>query len=297
MAEAIPQLDPAGDADDAMGADASVPGAVTDTDSGGPSGQPRAKVNPEEKFQAKYDKVVNQVGKLLSSNYLKTLGGDGIVRALEQFEAILSHPDTAKSVKESLTQTADGKWRYAPASVRAAAAVDAAAGMGDGTDYEDPTVKALKSYLDERLSPLVDRITALQERSEVAVSAGGQQKIADMTRKFLAEYPLSPEERAEFGEALSRDIANLDSTMLLRMDYDQFRKRVALPNAEPFIPAALARKAKQRGSQLASLATDANGTASLGADQTPAGRPKFKSMNQLNKELAAMALRAAQEPA
>ena len=300
MSEAIPQLDSAGDATDGMGADSAFvdAGVATDTSSGSPNGQPRAK-NPEEKFQARYDKVVSQVGKLLSSDYLKNLGGDGIVRALEQFEAILEHPETANNVRQSLTQSAEGKWQYRPASVAKAARVDAESGYGtDDASAEDPLIRTMEARLDAKLAPFLERMSALQSRSETALAAGGEQKVADMTRRFKANYPMSPEETAEFAEAMSARIGRLDPSVLLKMNDEQFEEYVGLPSVKKFLPSIFARKAKQRGSQLAGLATDAtSGTASLGAMESPAKPPKGETYNQLQKRLAAIAVRASQETA
>jgi hypothetical protein len=296
MAEAIPQPSSAADEGDS-GATASDGFDSTERAAAAPDGQPRARKTPEEiikGLQSENDRMKGKFGRLLSSNYAKTLGADGIIRALEQFEAILAHPETAENVKVGLKQSAAGQWEYAPVSRQKAAQVDADAGMGG--DYEDPTVKAIKAYIDERMNPLIEQVGSLRQRNETALQAGGQQKIADMTRRFLSEYPLEGDERSQFAEALSADIANLDPTMLLRMEYDQFKKRVGLPNIEPFLPASLARRAKQNGTRLAGFATDAGLAGSQGAEQAPA-RGKPMTWAQMQKANALAAERAAREPA
>jgi hypothetical protein len=297
MAEAIPQLDSAADEMGDIGAEASVDAVSTDTSSGGPDGQPRAKTNPEEKFQAKYDKVVSQTGRLLSSPYLKTLGADGIIRALEQFEAVISHPEIKKSLETgALVQGVDGKWQYrAPAAAPTAKPAD-----GSG-DYEDPVIAQIESRMEakygQQIETLAKQVHSLRERNDSALSETSAQKVSDLTRRFLVNYPLSNEERAEFSEGIGERLTRLDPTVVLKMNDEQFEEYVGLPTAKKFLPAIFARKARQRGSQLADLATDANGTASLGADQAPTQPAKPVSRAKLNEMIAAAAMRAAREPA
>lgn len=296
MSEMNPQADPAADALNGSG-----PLGAPDSDgadelgSGGePQGAPPRAKNPrEETFQRKWVEHSKQAGRLLGSDYLKTLGGDGIVKALEQFEAILSHPETGASVKEHLSQSADGRWQYKPISQQKAASVDSEAGF----DTTDPLVTQFKQLLDERLSPLQDRLTALQSRSELALSAGSEQKVADMTRRFLANYPPSEEERGEVAEAMRRRIDSLDPSNVLRLSDEQFEDMIGLPAVKRFLPKILARKQTKRGSQLADLATDANGTASLGAEQAHAKFPAARNISQINRILGVAAEKAARESA
>lgn len=299
MAEALPQLDPAADAED-TGAPASGSLDATERTAAAPDGQPRARKTPEETIrglQSENDRVKSKFGKLLSSGYAKELGADGIIRALEQFEAVVRNPDVAKQLQGgALVQGLDGNWVYKPVANQKSAQVDSDAGLGEGGEYEDPAIKRLRSEYDAKFENLTQQITTTRQRSDTSLAAGGQQRVGDFVKKFLTEYPLSQEERAEFGEAISADIQSLDPTMLLRLDYEQFKRRVALPNAEPFLPAALARRAKTNGSHLAGLATDAGTPGSQGAESKPA-QQKPMSWQQLQRATAAAALRAATEPA
>lgn len=297
MAEALPQLDPAADETD-TGAPASGSLDSTERTAAAPDGQPRARKTPEDiikGLQSENDRVKSRFGKLLSSGYAKELGADGIIRALEQFEAVVRNPDVAKQLQGgALVQGLDGAWVYKPVANQKAAQVDADAGMGG--EYEDPGIKSLRESLESKIENLTMQMNTQRQRGEASLAAGGQQRVGDFVKKFLTEYPLSTEERAEFGEAISSDIQSLDPTMLLKLDYEQFKRRVALPNAEPFLPAALARKAKTNGSHLAGLATDAGTPGSQGADTRPA-QQKPMSWQQLQRATAAAALRAATEPA
>lgn len=301
MENEIPQHSPAADTNDEIGTslDASVAQDVNASDSGEPrQRQPRAKT-PEEtirSLQSENDRVKSRFGALLSSDYAKSLGGEGIIRALDQLTAMLSHAETAKSVQEHLRLTPNGQWEYRPPAIDRASGVDSAAGV-TGFEEDDPLVRQIEAKLDARITPLLERLNAIQTRSETALSASGDQKLSDLVRRFKSNYPLSQEESAEFGQAVSDRILKLDPSVLLKMSDEQFEDYVGLPAVKKFLPNVLARKAKQRGSQLAGLATDANGTASLGAEQAPAGKPRAETWSQLQKRLAAIAEQVAREPA
>jgi hypothetical protein len=293
MSATMPNYDPSSDAPDATDATASLPTEATPTESARTGqGDPAARAKiAEEKFQARYDTVRREGGRLLSSPYWKSLGGDGIQRALEQFEAMLEDPSTAKSVKEGLVQNAEGRWVYKPTSQ-----AQATAAAVDGDAFDDPVLKQFESRLDERLGPLIEKINALAPQLNTLSTANATSQVEQMTRRFLAEYPMSPEERAEFSESIGPTIEGMNPQMVLKMNYDQFEDHVGLPKIKKFLPAILARKARTKVSQLADLATDGVGAGSQGADTAPAGKQPVMSMQQLKKSLAAAAEKASREP-
>jgi hypothetical protein len=297
MSAAIPQRDPAADPGD-FGADLASPSeqAAATTDLGGePSGEPpRAKNTREENglaaIQSRYDKLKNLVGNKLSGRWLQELGGDGIDTALHQFETLLKDPQVAQAAKR-LARNPDGTWGLSAAQ-RAAAAVDA--GLSDPSssdEFVDPWDKAIEA----RLKPLEERLNALIEGHEEIAQSNAGDAVARHTRQFLTEYPLSQEERAEFSEKIGPAIQRLNPRTLTKMTYEQFKKFIGLPEAEPYLGNVFARKATQKRSQLSELATDATGAPSLGAETRPNAPVRPKNIQELGRITAAAAMRAARE--
>lgn len=298
MAAPNPQRDPAADPS-AIGADdlsPSVPERAT-TDLGGePYGEPPRSKNIREenalkKIQSEYDRLKNLVGGLTKSRWLQELGPDGIEKALHQFEAMLTDP-AAQGVARRLAPNPDGRtWGLTPAQ-RAAAAVDAdMPGNGNADEYVEPWEKALN----ERLAPFEKRISEAIERLGTLSQSNAQEQVARHTRQFLNEYPLSEEERSEFSEAIGRRIASLDPQVVVKMGYEQFADFIGIPAIRKNLGTVFERKRTQKRSHLTSLATDASGVTSLGAETRPDAPVRPKSIAALNRELAEAAERAARE--
>lgn len=296
MSAATPQRDPAADLGDFGPASAASDSTSATTDLGGdPSGAPpRAKTtqddrtNREKAIQTKYDKLVNLVGSKLQGRWLQELGGDGINEALHQFETLLRDPQVA-AVAKRLARNADGSWGLSAAQA-SAARVDADAGLG-GDEFVEPWEKAI----DAKLAPILERLSGLVENQQTISQANASEAVARHTRQFLTEYPLSEEERADFSERIGPAIARLNPVMVTKMTYEQFKKYVGLPEAEPYLGNVFERKRTQKRSALADLATDANGTPSLGAETRSSAPFKPKNITQLSRTLAAAAERAARE--
>lgn len=295
MSEALqtPQGDSSADLDAAIGAAAAPSGeAQAQNQAGGSKDELQAKreANALKVIQSKYDKIVNLVGNKLQGRWLQELGGDGIDRALHQFETLLRDPSVASAARR-LAQNPDGSWTLTPAQ-RAAAAVDAGLDQDSGSsEFVEPWEKAI----DQRLNPVLERMNALIERVQGVSEVNSNEAISRHTRKFLSDYPLNEEQRAEFSEKIGPAIARLDPQVVMKMTYDNFKSYLGIPNIEPYLEDVIARKQQMKRSAVNGMATDAPGLPSLGAETKPNAPVRPKSINQLQRELAAAAERAARE--
>lgn len=261
---AISQPNESGDAPVESAADQNVSAAA---DVVAATATPEAKVE-DRTWQSRHDRLVQEVSTDLIG-YARTYGGGkNIVGFLKQFEQVLGHPDIGPLAQQYLKT---GKVELPKAQPT--------------NEWDEP--QAEPEWKPLVSSALAELQSVKQELNEFKTRQG-MSAITEHTKKFLSEYPMDDQERAQFNDYMGQQWGTLSANpngagILSKMDYSTFRT-LALPGIEDFRSKIEARRmAKSRG-QLAQKATDAPAQATAGNEKRPNGAPP-QNAEQLRRQV------------
>lgn len=230
---------------------------------------------PEERgFQRQFNKLSDSLSPIKAYLDNPQLGGArGLATILSNTEKVWANPEIAAVLQEYLVS---GKVAFPKAK-------DSSSYDDFQTPEETPAWKQELARRDAEIAGLRNMLHGVQKNV-------GMRGITDHTAKFLREYPMTPDEKARFEDAMDQRIDRLSSTpqglqVLQSMGWDDYRS-MGLVAIEDFRDAISERKRNQQRAANAGRATDAPGVSTGGDEARPTQLPRNRA------ELSQMAKRA-----
>ena len=230
----------------------------------------------ERGFQRKFNQLDDSLRPLKGYLENQQLGGPkGVATILANTERLWAQPELAKVMQGFL---ATGQVEFPKAQRSTGNDFDAYADEPEAKPWETET-QSLKA-----------EVAGLRQMLQGVQKSAGLRSITEHTSKFAREYPMTPDEKSRFEEAMDSRIDRLTSTpqgiqIIQSMSWDDYRS-MALPAIEDFRDAISERKRNQQRAANAARATDAPGIGTGGDETAPSKMPRNRA------ELALQAKRA-----
>lgn len=230
--------------------------------------------NEDRSWQSRYDRLQQEIGRELLG-YTKAFGGGNqIVGFLKQLETLVGNPTLGPIVQNflktgqvDLPKPKTNEW--------------------DEPVQEPDWRNPINSVLTE-IQTLKQELNGFKQRQ-------GMSAITEHTKKFLNDYPMSDEERAQFSEYMESQWGTLSAnpngaSVLSNMDYDTY-ETLAYRGVKPFLDKIYARKLQKQRSQNVQKATDAPAQAPVATEKKPNGAMP-QNAEQLRRQVRAAFERA-----
>lgn len=243
------------------------------TEAAAPANTPQVE---DRSWQSRYDRLQQEIGRDLQG-YVKAFGGGNqIVGFLKQLETLVGNP-TLGPIVQNFLKTGQ---------------VDLP--KPKTNDWDEPVQEPewknpINSVLAE-IQNLKQELNGFKQRQGMAA-------ITDHTKRFMAEYPMSDDETAQFREYMDSQWGTLaanpnGASVLSNMDWDTY-ETLAMRGVKPFLDKIYGRRLQKTRSQNVQKATDAPAQTPVATEKRPNGAAP-QSVEQLRQQVRAAFTRAMQ---